>query len=57
MGALVIEDFDELVEAGLLLEEIGCSGLCGFLLKGQVHALMTPVLLRGTGFNSFDANT
>ena len=36
MGALIVEDIDELVEVGLLLGEISCRGLRGFFLQGEV---------------------
>ena len=53
---LVIKDLDELVEAGLLLQKVGTGRLGGFLLQGQVHALMAAILLRGAGFDSFDTD-
>jgi hypothetical protein len=34
---LVIEEFDEVVEAGLLLKEVGSGRLGGFFARGQ-HA-------------------
>jgi hypothetical protein len=36
----VVEDIDKLVEAGLLLQEIGGSGLGGFFFQSEVHAFM-----------------
>ena len=56
MGPLVVELFDEGIEADLLLQDVGAGGAGGFLLQGQVHALMTAVLLRMPGFDPFDAD-
>jgi hypothetical protein len=43
--AFGIELAEEGVEAFLLLQAIGAWGPGRFLLEGEVHALMTPVLL------------
>jgi hypothetical protein len=51
---LVVVAFDEVVEFGLLLEEVGASGLCGLELQGQVHAFMAAVLLRATWLDALD---
>ena len=40
MRTLVVEDLKEVVEAGLLLQEIATRWLGGFFLQGKVHALM-----------------
>ncbi len=56
MGTLLIEDLDEVVEAGLLLQEVGGRRLGGFFLQGEMHAFMAAILLRMTGFDSLDAN-
>ena len=56
MWALVVEDLNELVEAGLLLQEVGGRRLGGFFLQGEMHALVTTILLGSTGFNALDAN-
>jgi hypothetical protein len=42
---LAVVAFDERVEAGLLLEDIGDRGLGGFLLQREMHALVPAVLL------------
>ena len=44
--ALVVEDLDEFVEPGLLLQEVSTCRLGGFFLQGEVHAFMASVLLR-----------
>jgi len=54
--AFVVEDIDELVEAGLLLQEIGGCRFCGLFLQSEVHAFVTTVLLRMTRLDAFDAN-
>ena len=53
---LVVEDLDKLVEASLLLQEIGGRGLGGFFLPSEVPAFMTTVLLRMARLDAFDAN-
>jgi len=42
----VVIDVDEMVEAGLLLQEIGACGFSGFLLEREMHALVAAILLR-----------
>ena len=56
MRPLVVELVQEGIELGLLLKQIGAGGAGGFFLQGQMHALVTAVLLRMTGLDSFDAN-
>ena len=41
---------------GLLLQQICAGGASGFLLQGQVHALVTAVLLGMTRLDAFDAD-
>ena len=57
MRALVVKDLDKFIEAGLLLQEIRGRRFGGFFFQSEMHALMTPVLLRRTGLNSFDADS
>ncbi|MBY5775277.1 hypothetical protein HFN63_35575 [Rhizobium leguminosarum] len=40
-----VEFFDDVVEAGLLLQEIGAGCLGGLQLEGEMHALVAAVLL------------
>ena len=54
--AFVVEDLDELVEAGLLLQEIWSRRFGGFFFQGQMHALMTAILLRMARLDAFDAD-
>jgi len=54
--AFVVEDLHKLVKARLLLKKIGGRGLGGFFLQGQMHAFVTPVLLRMGRFDPFDAD-
>jgi hypothetical protein len=51
---LVVVAFDEVVEFGLLLEEVGAGRLCGLELQGQMHAFMAAVLLRATWLDALD---
>jgi hypothetical protein len=50
VGTFVVEDFDKFFEARLLLKKIGDGRLSGLFLQSQMHALMTPVLLRMAGW-------
>ena len=43
---LVVVAVEEVVELGLLLQEVLGRGLGGFFFQGQVHALMAAILLR-----------
>src|SRR5439155_21760638 len=45
MGAFVIEFLQEGVELGLLPQEVGARRAGGFLLQGEMHALMPAILL------------
>jgi hypothetical protein len=55
--AFVVEDFDKVVEPGLLLEEVASGRPRGFFLQGEMHALMAAVLLGMAGLDPFNANT
>src|SRR5579864_6107776 len=46
MGPFLIELLQESVELGLLLQDVSARGASGFFLQGQMHALVTAVLLR-----------
>ena len=56
MRSFVIVNPDELVEAFLLLQEVEGCGLGGFLLEGQVHALVATVLLRMARLDALQAD-
>ena len=47
---------DEVIEAHLLLQVIFAGRPGGFLLQGQVHALMPAILLRMAWLDAFDGN-
>lgn len=51
MGAFVVELFPKLVEAHLLLEEVGLGGPGCFLLEGEVHPFVAAILLRPSGLD------
>ena len=53
----MVEDLNELIEASLLLQKVGGRRFGGFFLQGEMHALVTTVLLGSTGFDALDANT
>ena len=57
MRAFVVELFDEGVELGLLLKQVGAGGASGFFLQRQMHAFMPAVLLGMTRPDAFDADT
>jgi hypothetical protein len=52
----MVEDLNEFVEAGLLLQEVGDRRLGGFFLQGEMHALMAAILLRMARLNALNAN-
>ena len=51
--AFVVEDLDEIIEAGLLLQEVRGRRLGGFFLQGEMHAFMTAILLGITTVTNF----
>ena len=57
MRALVVEDRNEFVDAGLLLQEVGGCWLGGFFFQGEMHALVTAILLRMASLDALDGNT
>src|SRR5678816_3318968 len=56
MRPLAVEFLNEGVEARLLLQAIAAWRSGGFLLQGQVHALMAAILLRMAGFDALDGD-
>jgi hypothetical protein len=56
MRPLIVVAIDEIIELGLLLQEVAGSRLGGLQLERQVHALVAAVLLRVAGFDAFDRN-
>jgi hypothetical protein len=54
--ARVVEDRNELVEAGLRLQEVGSCGLGGFFFQSEMHALVAAILLRMARLDPLDAN-
>jgi hypothetical protein len=57
MRALLVADADELVEPGLLLQEVFARGPGGFFLERQVHALVTPAGRSRTSSTNAGAQT
>jgi len=53
---LVVEDLDELVEAGLLLQEVSTRRLGSFLFQGEMHTFMAAVLLRMSRLDPLNAD-
>ena len=51
-----IELADEGIEALLLLQAVDAGRTGCFLLEGEVHALVTAVLLRMAGLDAFDGD-
>ncbi len=56
MRSVIVVKLDEGVEAFLLLQEVKGGGFCGFLFKGEVHPLMTSVLVWIAGFDALDTD-
>jgi hypothetical protein len=56
VGTLVVEDFDELIEAGLLLQEVGGRRFGGLFFQCEMHAFVVAILLRMARFDPFNAN-
>jgi hypothetical protein len=54
---LVVVALDEVVELGLLLQEVAAGRLGGLHLQGQMHALVAAVLLRTARFDAFDLDS
>ena len=56
MRTFGIELANEGVEAFLLLQAVGARRAGCFLLEGEVHALVTPVLLRMAWLDALDGD-
>ena len=56
MRAFVVELLEEAIEARLLLQKVLSCGFGGFFLERQVHAFMTPVLLRSARLDPFESD-
>jgi len=56
MRTLPVEDVHELVEAGLLLEEVGGGRFRGLLFPGEMHAFVAAILLRMARLDALNAN-
>ena len=57
MGSFEVEFLNEGVELGLLLEAVHAGRPGCLLLEGQVHALVTAVLLRLARLDALDGDT
>lgn len=56
MRTLLVEDLHELVEAGLLLEEVGGGRLGGLFFQGEMHAFVAAILLRMARLDALNGN-
>ena len=54
--AFVVEDLDKVIEAGLLLQEVGGGRLGSFFLQSEMHAFVSAILLGMTRLDAFDTN-
>ena len=54
MWPFVVEGIDEFIEPGLLLQEILSGRFGGLQFQGQVHTLVTAILLRMARLDAFD---
>jgi hypothetical protein len=54
MRPLLVVAHDEVIEAGLLLQDIG--RLRGFFLQREMHPLVPPVLFRVARLNTLELN-
>src|SRR6516164_5426196 len=53
-GSLVVVAVDEVIEPGLLLQEVFGGRFGSLQLQGQMHTLMSAVLLRMAGLDALD---
>jgi hypothetical protein len=56
MRSLVVELLEEGIEARLLLQKVLSGRLGGFFLEREMHALMTPVLLRSARLHPLEGD-
>ena len=56
MGPFLVEALDEVIEAGLLSQEVGGRGLGGFGLEGQMHPLVAAVLFGMPGLDALNVD-
>jgi hypothetical protein len=56
MRTFVVEDFDEIIEAGLLLQEVSSGRLGGFFFSVRCMRSLAAVLLGMAGFDLFNAD-
>ena len=56
MRTLAIKNFHEIVEASLLLQEVGSRWFSSFFLQGEMHAFVTAILLRVARPDAFNTD-
>ena len=54
MRTLIVKAFNEIIELGLLLQEVLAGRLGGLELERQMHAFVAAVLLRVAGLDALD---
>jgi hypothetical protein len=52
----LVEDVDEVIQPGLLLQKVATGWFGGFFLQGEMHALITAILLGMARLDPFHAN-
>lgn len=57
MRSFDIKLFNKVIESALLLQEVFSGGRHGFFFECKMHSLVTTILFRMTGLDSFEMNS